>query len=131
VWEHLFVRRLPLRFAFPFPPDDPKSLPYSLDTLAPSLLGMFNLCPSSFERVHDIEIQLWGRSEAAIGVVTSLNALGLQDELRSRDLAAIRKWFIKQDKTKHIQRVFALAGSSTNAIHPSINLSISRLLLQW
>lgn len=97
---------------------------------------MFHLCPSSFEHVHEIDIQLRGRSEAAIGVVTTLNALGLQEELRARDLTSIRKWFIKQDKIKHIQRVFALAGSATNALQLSIylsiyHLSISLLLLQW
>lgn len=51
------------------------------------------------------------RSEAAIGIVTTLNALGLQEQMRARDLATIRKWFLRQDKSKHIQRVFALAGA--------------------
>jgi hypothetical protein len=35
-------------------------------------------------------------SEAQIGVVTTLQALGLSNEVEAKDLAAIRKWFAQQ-----------------------------------
>ena len=60
VWEHLFLKRLPL-------------------------------------------------SEAQLGVLTTLNQLGLTDQVRKRDLAAIRKWFDKQDIHQYARGVFRIA----------------------
>lgn len=47
-------------------------------------------------------------SEACRGVVTVLNALGI--EPRSRDLPALRQWFAAQQPSSHIDRVLELAG---------------------
>jgi hypothetical protein len=60
VWEHLFVKRLPV-------------------------------------------------SEAQIGVVTVLHALGLADFVTKRDLAGIRAWFAQQDMEEYVEKVFQLA----------------------
>ncbi len=49
-------------------------------------------------------------SEACRGVLTALDLLGLP--VKKRDLGYYRKWFAKQDREKHIDRVFALAGMS-------------------
>ncbi|MHC4982478.1 MAG: glucuronate isomerase [Planctomycetota bacterium] len=46
-------------------------------------------------------------SEAARGVVTTLNAFGL--DVTGRDLAVIRKWFAEQKLEAHLQRVLELA----------------------
>lgn len=48
-------------------------------------------------------------SEAAIGVCTTLKELGLEEQLRRRDLAAIRVWFANQDPETHVETVFKLA----------------------
>ena len=47
-------------------------------------------------------------SEAARGVVTTLNTLGL--DIPGRDLGGIRKWFDSQTKEQYLQRVFDLTG---------------------
>jgi hypothetical protein len=47
-------------------------------------------------------------SEAAMGVVSVLNAFGL--ETRRRDLPLIRKWFAEQDLEKHLTRCLEFAG---------------------
>jgi len=47
-------------------------------------------------------------SEAARGVVTTLNRLGL--DVAGRDLAGIRKWFSEQKIENYIHKVFELAG---------------------
>ena len=47
-------------------------------------------------------------SEAARGVVTTLNALGL--DVAGRDLASIRKWFAGQRIGDYLPRVFQMAG---------------------
>jgi len=47
-------------------------------------------------------------SEAARGVITVLNRLGI--EPRSRDLPALRKWFEARDPAEHITRCLDLAG---------------------
>ena len=49
-------------------------------------------------------------SEAQIGVLTTLNMLGLQDKVKKRDLAGIRKWFSKQDIDQYARGVFRIAG---------------------
>ena len=49
-------------------------------------------------------------SEAARGVVTVLRALGLTNEVRARDLTAIRTWFAAQNVEEHVERVFKVAG---------------------
>jgi len=47
-------------------------------------------------------------SEACRGVVTVLNAFGLDP--RQRELGAIRRWFAQQSPAEHLERVLALAG---------------------
>ncbi len=47
-------------------------------------------------------------SEAARGVISTLNALGL--EPRSRDLAALRQWFSRQSPGAYLERVLEIAG---------------------
>jgi hypothetical protein len=47
-------------------------------------------------------------SEACRGVLTTLNALGL--DVRKRDLPALRRWFAAQDVKAHVDRCLALAG---------------------
>jgi len=47
-------------------------------------------------------------SEAARGVVTTLNALGL--DVAGRDLKGIRKWFAEQEIDDYLQKVLALAN---------------------
>ena len=47
-------------------------------------------------------------SEAARGVITVLNRLGL--DVAGRDLAAVRKWFAQQNVEDYLVRVFDLAG---------------------
>jgi len=47
-------------------------------------------------------------SEAARGVVTTLNKLGL--DVAGRDLAGVRKWFAEQKIENYIETVFKLAG---------------------
>ena len=47
-------------------------------------------------------------SEACRGVLTSLNALGL--DVRKRDLPALRRWFAAQDLNPYLDRCLALAG---------------------
>ena len=46
-------------------------------------------------------------SEACRGVLTTLNLLGL--DVKKRDLAAVRRWFGKQNPEKHITRCLELA----------------------
>lgn len=50
-------------------------------------------------------------SEACRGILTVLNALGL--ETNRRDLGRIRRWFAQQNPAKHVDRVLDLAGVST------------------
>lgn len=50
-------------------------------------------------------------SEACRGILTTLNALGL--DARKRDLASIRKWFAARRPDAHIDRVLDLAGVRT------------------
>lgn len=47
-------------------------------------------------------------SEACRGVITVLDALGLDPS--ARDLAACRAWFARQEPAEHLDRVFDLAG---------------------
>ena len=47
-------------------------------------------------------------SEACRGVLTTLQALGL--EAKQRDLPALRSWFAQQDPARHIDRCLELAG---------------------
>ncbi len=47
-------------------------------------------------------------SEAARGVITTFNRLGL--DVAGRDLAGIRKWFTEQDIEEYLSKVFALAN---------------------
>ena len=47
-------------------------------------------------------------SEAARGVVTTFNALGL--DAAGRDLAGARKWFAEQDAEEYLARVFEIAN---------------------
>jgi len=48
-------------------------------------------------------------SEAQLGVLTTLQKLGLQAELLRKDLPAIRQWFADQDPLLHTDKVFRLA----------------------
>jgi hypothetical protein len=50
-------------------------------------------------------------SESCRGVLTTLNALGL--DVRHRDLGALRKWFAEQSSTHYISRCLELAGVSS------------------
>jgi hypothetical protein len=50
-------------------------------------------------------------SEACRGVLTTLNALGL--DVKKRDLPAVRKWFAKQKPDTYITRCMELAGVDT------------------
>ncbi len=47
-------------------------------------------------------------SEAARGVITTLNALGLDP--RAGDLAALRQWFSLRSSEKHVEQVLEVAG---------------------
>ena len=47
-------------------------------------------------------------SEACRGVLTTLNALGL--DVKKRDLAVLRRWFAQQRPEEHVDRVLDLAG---------------------
>ncbi|PYJ81573.1 MAG: glucuronate isomerase [Verrucomicrobia bacterium] len=47
-------------------------------------------------------------SESCRGVLTTLNLLGL--DVKKRDLAALRRWFAKQNLEKHVTRCLELAG---------------------
>ncbi len=49
-------------------------------------------------------------SEACRGVLTCFKAFGLGAEVKSKDLAAIRRWFDAQDPQQHMKNVFAMAG---------------------
>lgn len=49
-------------------------------------------------------------SEACKGVLTTLEKLGLRQELRARDLSGIRRWFAEQDPDAYCEKVFSLAG---------------------
>jgi len=49
-------------------------------------------------------------SEAQIGVLTCLRALGLAVEVKNRDLDAIRSWYGRQDPSKHVDNVYKAAG---------------------
>ena len=48
-------------------------------------------------------------SEPCRGVLTTLSALGLQKELASRDLAAIRRWYKGQDAVMFNEKMMRLA----------------------
>lgn len=50
-------------------------------------------------------------SESCRGILTTLNALGL--DVRHRDLGALRKWFSEQSPTHYISRCLELAGVSS------------------
>jgi hypothetical protein len=50
-------------------------------------------------------------SEACRGVLTTLNALGL--DVKKRDLPALRRWFAGQKMEKHVTRCMELAGVKT------------------
>ena len=50
-------------------------------------------------------------SESCRGILTTLNALGL--DARHRDLGALRKWFSEQSPTHYISRCLELAGVSS------------------
>lgn len=50
-------------------------------------------------------------SESCRGILTTLNALGL--DVRHRDLGALRKWFSAQSPTHYISRCLELAGVSS------------------
>ena len=48
-------------------------------------------------------------SEACLGVVTTLEALGLHSEVEARDLGAVRRWYATQDGAKFNEKVMRLA----------------------
>lgn len=48
-------------------------------------------------------------SEACQGVLTTLRILGLHEEIRNRDLKAIRAWFAEQDPEVYTEHVFRTA----------------------
>lgn len=50
-------------------------------------------------------------SEGCKGVLTTLERLGLREELRKRDLAAVRAWFAQQDPEEYCERVFKVGES--------------------
>ncbi len=50
-------------------------------------------------------------SEACRGVLTTLNALGL--DVKKRDLAGIRQWFAKQDPEAYLDRCMEVANVKT------------------
>jgi len=50
-------------------------------------------------------------SEACRGVLTTLNALGL--DVKKRDLSTLRRWFAGQKVGKHVTRCMELAGVTT------------------
>lgn len=43
-------------------------------------------------------------------MLTTLERLGLREEVRRRDLAAIRAWFARQDPEAYCERVFQVRG---------------------
>ena len=49
-------------------------------------------------------------SEACRGVCTTLTRLGLEEELKQRDLAAIRAYFDHLDPNEYVETVYKLAG---------------------
>mmetsp|Transcript_752 Transcript_752/g.1588 ORF Transcript_752/g.1588 Transcript_752/m.1588 type:complete len:546 (+) Transcript_752:99-1736(+) len=49
-------------------------------------------------------------SEAQLGVLRTLQKLGLADLVAKKDLVSIRQWFAEQDALKHIDKIFQLAG---------------------
>ena len=49
-------------------------------------------------------------SEAQIGVLTTLQLLGLGELARKKDLPAIREWFEAQDPVEHTRKIFDVAG---------------------
>jgi len=49
-------------------------------------------------------------SEAQIGVVTTLTALGLEHMVKAKDLVSIRKWFAEQDPEEYVEKVLKLAN---------------------
>ena len=49
-------------------------------------------------------------SEAQLGVLTTLQMLGLEDYMEKKDLDGIRAWYAKQDIARYAQRVFKIAG---------------------
>ncbi|KAL1507052.1 hypothetical protein AB1Y20_007914 [Prymnesium parvum] len=62
------------------------------------------------ERVWDaLFVQRSPLSEACKGVITTLNALGLEEYLAQRDLEGIRSWYASQDGDKFNEKVMRLA----------------------
>jgi len=84
-----------------------------LFTMAPS-----GLTPADFRKMpkarqadlvwEHVFLRRGALSEAARGVVTTLNKLGL--DIGGRDLAGIRKWFAQQKIESYLVKVFELAG---------------------
>ena len=48
-------------------------------------------------------------SEAQIGVLTTLQKLGLDSLIRNKDLGPIRSWFQSQDPSEHAKKVFRIS----------------------
>lgn len=48
-------------------------------------------------------------SEAQIGVLTTLQKLGLDSLIRNKDLGPIRSWFQSQDPSEHAEKVFRIS----------------------
>ncbi|CAM9351244.1 unnamed protein product [Phaeothamnion confervicola] len=79
-----------------------------------------NVTPAAFHALPKRERadRIWRRlfverlplSEAAQGVVTTLQRLGLGAEAAARDLPAVRRWFARQDPSAYCERVFRQAG---------------------
>ena len=62
------------------------------------------------ERVwHTLFVERSPISEACLGVVSTLQALGLGEALEKRDLAAIRRWYATQDGAKFNEKALAIA----------------------
>jgi hypothetical protein len=57
---------------------------------------------------ENVFLQHGALSEAARGVITTLNRLGL--DVAGRDLGGIRKWFAEQKVDEYLRRVFEMSG---------------------
>src|SRR5439155_20252529 len=67
-------------------------------------------------------------SESCRGVLTTLNLLGL--DVKKRDLAALRRWFAKQNLEKHVTRCLELAGVAKICMTNSPFDVVERCLVQ-
>jgi hypothetical protein len=82
--------------------------------IAPSNISVKSFAAMSKEAQADL---IWEHlfvkrspvSEAQIGVLTTLNILGLGEQVRNRDLIGIRQWYKKQSPHEYARNVFRLA----------------------